>query len=162
MVSHGQVVYLDTVESNHRLRSTVQIALRDKVHSTALGKAFLAALPAEEARKSLEGMDRVPMTPNTMVDIGPLVRELEIVKVRGYAIDDEENEIGSRCVAAAIHGSSHRPIAAISVSAPSLTDGRQDPGQGRPTGLRGGQGTGHPADLNTRRSQRRPAGSRSA
>jgi IclR family acetate operon transcriptional repressor len=119
VVSHGQVVYLDTIESTHRLRSTVQISLRDRVHSTALGKAVLAALPVEEARKSLEDMDRVPMTPNTMVDVEPLLRELEIVKVRGYAIDDEENEIGSRCVAAAILGSSSRPIAAISVSAPT-------------------------------------------
>lgn len=119
VVSHGQVVYLDTVESNHRLRSTVQIALRDKVHSTALGKAFLAALPADEASRMLDVMERTPMTPNTMVDVGSLLRELEIVRVRGYAIDDEENEIGSRCVAAAIHGSSTRPIAAISVSAPT-------------------------------------------
>lgn len=119
VVSHGQVVYLDTVESNHRLRSTVQIALRDKVHCTALGKAFLAALPPADAQTCLEGIDRTAMTPNTVVDVAPLLRELEIVRVRGYAIDDEENEIGSRCVAAAIHGSSSRPIAAISVSAPT-------------------------------------------
>lgn len=119
VVSHGQVVYLDTVESNQRLRSTVQIALRDQVHSTALGKAFLAALDPEEARSTLEKLDRVAMTPNTVVDLAPLLRELDIVRVRGYAIDDEENEIGSRCVAAAIHGGSRRPIAAISVSAPT-------------------------------------------
>ncbi|MFE2040518.1 IclR family transcriptional regulator [Streptomyces sp. NPDC059477] len=119
VLSHGQIVYLDTIESTHRLRSTVQIALRDCVHSTALGKAILAALPVEEARKRLEGADLTAMTSHTLTEVPALLSQLEGVREMGYAVDDEENELGSRCVATAILDGSAKPVAALSVSAPT-------------------------------------------
>jgi IclR family acetate operon transcriptional repressor len=119
VVSHGQVVYLDTIESTQRLRSTVQLSLRDKLHSTALGKAFLAALPEDDAKVRLSEAPRESMTPKTVVSIRALLRQLGEVRERGYALDDEENEVGSRCVAAAILNGRREPIGAISVSAPT-------------------------------------------
>ncbi len=119
VVSHGQVVYLDTIESSQRLRSTVQLALRDNVHSTALGKAVLAALPEDAAEIRLKDVVLKAMTPKTVVALDSLLGQLEEVRGCGYALDDEENELGSRCVAAAILDNDARPIAAISVSAPT-------------------------------------------
>ncbi|MBO4207952.1 IclR family transcriptional regulator [Micromonospora echinofusca] len=124
VVSHGQVVYLDTIESTQRLRSTVQIALRDPVHSTALGKAVLAALPEAQARAHLNREDLTRLTPNTIVTVDAVMDELATYRSTGYAVDDEENELGSRCVAAPILDRYDRPIASISISAPTtrMTD----------------------------------------
>lgn len=126
VVSHGQVVYLDTIESTQRLRSTVQVAIRDHVHSTALGKAVLAALPETQARQVLNGADLAKLTPNTLSTVNDLMAQLATFQRDGYAVDDEENELGSRCVASAIVDGSDRPIAAISISAPTarMDDGR--------------------------------------
>lgn len=119
VVNNGQVIYLDTIESKQRLRSTVQLSLRDKVHSTALGKAFLAALPADEAKIRLTESVRDAITPKTVVSVRALLRQLDENRERGYSLDDEENEVGSRCVAAAIVNGRGDPIGAISVSAPT-------------------------------------------
>lgn len=119
IVSHDQIVYLDTIESTQRLRSTIELSLRDSLHSTALGKAFLAALPEAEAKERLASISRDPMTPKTVVSIRALMRQLTEIRERGYALDDEENELGSRCVAAAILNSRPAPVGAISVSAPT-------------------------------------------
>lgn len=102
VVSHGQVVYLDAVESVQRLRTTVQIALRDRVHTTALGKAVLAALPEEEAREQLAEADWSQLTSNAAGSADELLESLAAFRRLGYAVDDEENEVGSRCVAASI------------------------------------------------------------
>ncbi|MDQ7903774.1 IclR family transcriptional regulator [Phytohabitans sp. ZYX-F-186] len=124
VVSHGQVVYLDAIESVQRLRTTVQIALRDNIHTTALGKTILAALPEQEVREQLAEADWSPITPNTLGSAEALLADLPRFRAQGYAIDDEENEVGSRCVASSILDSAGRPVAAISVSAPTprMTD----------------------------------------
>jgi IclR family transcriptional regulator, acetate operon repressor len=124
VVTHGQVVYLDAIESAQRLRTTVQIALRDRVHTTALGKAILAALPADETHEQLTEADWTAGTPNSVRSADALLAELDRYRARGFALDDEENEVGSRCVAAAILDGAGRPVAAISVSAPTprMTD----------------------------------------
>ncbi|BCB77983.1 IclR family transcriptional regulator [Phytohabitans flavus] len=124
VVSHGQVLYLDAIESAQRLRTTVQIALRDNIHTTALGKSILAALPEREVREQLVEADWSPVTPNTLGSAEELLADLPRFRAQGYAVDDEENELGSRCVAASILDSAGRPVAAISVSAPTsrMTD----------------------------------------
>ncbi|MFY1631775.1 IclR family transcriptional regulator [Solwaraspora sp. WMMB335] len=124
VISHGQVVYLDTIESAQRLRSTVQLALRDPVHCTALGKAILSALPIVEAREQLAETDWSRLTPNTVRSVESLLADLARYRRDGYALDDEENELGSRCVAAPILDGTGRPVAAISISAPTprMTD----------------------------------------
>ncbi|MEV0568744.1 IclR family transcriptional regulator [Dactylosporangium sp. NPDC050588] len=119
VVSHGAVVYLDTIESAQRLRSTVQIALRDNLHSTALGKSILAVLPERQALAQLDEGTWKPLTPNTTMSVEDLLTQLARYRRDGYALDDEENEVGSRCVAAAILDSAGRPVASISISAPT-------------------------------------------
>lgn len=119
VVNNNQVVYLDTIESAQRLRATVHIAIRDHIHSTALGKAILSVLPREEARAMLTSTDRPALTPNTTTNVKDLMVQLEQYAIQGFALDDEENEVGSRCVGAPILDSQGQPVAAISVSAPT-------------------------------------------
>jgi DNA-binding IclR family transcriptional regulator len=88
------------------------------VHSTGVGKAFLAYQDEPLVRKIIaDGLSK--QTDNTIVDAALLLRELEAIRERGFATDMEENEPGIRCVAAPIRDSGGRVFAAISVSGPA-------------------------------------------
>jgi IclR family acetate operon transcriptional repressor len=119
VLSEGQVLYLDMVESRQGLRMAAQVGARDALHSTALGKAMLAALPAAEARQLFMSYRRVRATARTLVSLNELEGDLAHVRRRGYSLDDEENEIGARCVGAAVLDARGRPVAAISISGPA-------------------------------------------
>jgi len=116
--SGDQILYVDVLQSGHRLRTEIPAGGRDHLHSTALGKAILAELPEGEARAILTTIHLVPVTRNTVTAIPALLRQLTAIRGAGYAVDDEENEIGSVCIAAAIRGPDGRPLGAISISGP--------------------------------------------
>ena len=59
-------------------------------------------------------------TPNTIIDRVELKRHLGKIAMQGYAIDDEELDIGVRCVAAPIRDYTHRVVGAVSISGPSM------------------------------------------
>jgi IclR family acetate operon transcriptional repressor len=118
-LSLGRLVYLEMLESERSLRTTVDVGSFDHVHSTALGRAILAELPADEARSILAAAERVAVTPRTRVGLDELIAELERTRERGYSFDDEENEVGARCVGVAIRDEHRRPVAALSISGPA-------------------------------------------
>jgi IclR family acetate operon transcriptional repressor len=111
------VAYLDIVESPMAIRFAARPGDRDAIHSTALGKALAAQLRDEDVRGILaaEGMAR--MTPRTIVDEDEYLRDLAGVRLRGFALDNGENEEGGGCVAVAVPGAD--VPAAISLSAPA-------------------------------------------
>src|SRR6185312_12511424 len=91
----------------------------DMLHCSALGKAYLACLPDDEAR-SLLGTGRLPaQTKNTITSIAALKTRLKLIQNRGYAVDAEESTLGDCCIASAIWNPEQtRPIAAFSISGP--------------------------------------------
>ena len=114
------VVYLDKVEpNNRRVWLASRIGASNPVHCTAMGKAMLAFLPDQEVAEILARIRYTRLTPRTLCTPEALMRSLDRVRRRGYAIDDEEAEIGVRCVGAPILNESGRPVAAVSVSGPS-------------------------------------------
>ena len=117
MLDGHRVTYLDIVESPRSVRLAARAGDRDWVHSTALGKAIAAHLPAERLAEILtsEGMPR--LTTRTITDRAAYLAEVEQVRDRGWALDDGENEPDGRCVAVPLAGSG-LPMA-VSVSAPS-------------------------------------------
>jgi len=96
------------------------------LHCTAIGKALLAAMPPPDARALLAGQKLARRTPNTLVTPADLRAELDRVRERGFAIDDEENERNIRCVGAAVLDHRGRPAWAISVSALTVELGRDE------------------------------------
>lgn len=119
MMSNDQVLYLDILESDQGLRTTVSVGTHDDLHSTALGKAMLATLPPAQSKAMLASKPMEEKTPHTITTIPELMRDLEIIRERGYALDDEENELGARCIAAAIREPRGRVLGAHSVSGPT-------------------------------------------
>jgi len=98
---------------------SAQLGSRRPLHCTALGKAYLAALPADElaARLSTLALDR--RTAATITDPAALAAELELVRRRGWAVDAEEVEEGVVCLGAAVRDHRRRAVAAISVAGPA-------------------------------------------
>jgi len=116
--SGNEVVYLAKVESPHPIRMASRIGARMPMYSTALGKAILAYLPTERVQEIIDA--GIPSrTPYTVSSAEALRVELEQVRARGFALDDQENELGVRCVGAPIFDYSGEVVGAISVSGPA-------------------------------------------
>ena len=92
------------------------VGKRMELHCTALGKVLLAWLPEEEVRRVLSERTLSRHNENTKSSPRRLQDELKETRKRGYAVDDEEAEIGFRCLGAPVFDSSGEVVAAISVS----------------------------------------------
>jgi len=115
--SGTEVVYIAKVESKHALGMSSHIGARLPMYCTALGKAILAF--GNNAHFQAVIAEPLPVrTPNSIVSAQTLKAELALTRARGYAIDNEENESGIRCVGAPILDYTATPIAAISISVP--------------------------------------------
>jgi IclR family acetate operon transcriptional repressor len=112
------VVYIAQVSSPHTLRMFAEVGRHVPPHSTAVGKVLLAALPREEARAILRRTGLAPRTPATITDLAAFEAELDLVTVQGWAADEEEQELGVRCVAVPVGGPGPTP-AALSLSGPA-------------------------------------------
>jgi IclR family acetate operon transcriptional repressor len=93
--------------------------MRSPVHSTGLGKCLLCRLPRSEVEAILKTHPLQPLTPRTIREPSAFYRELEKVRARGYAIDNEEDSQGARCIAAPILDPGGGVRAAISISGPA-------------------------------------------
>lgn len=118
LLDSGEIVYIDKVESNSNVRMASYIGARVPVHCTALGKAIVSSLPPGQVDQLLEHSKLEPHTDRTITDRPRLLEELARCRERGFALDDGENEVGIRCVAAPIFRDSGLVVAAVSISAP--------------------------------------------
>lgn len=113
------MVYVATVDARNLLRMQLNVGRRVPVHCTAVGKAFLAFSPDLVRRMQNSGYSLERLTPSTITTWDALEAELEAVRRHGFSIDDEEQEVGARCVAAPIADPHHRIVAALGISAPA-------------------------------------------
>jgi len=114
----GEVVVINTLESPQAVRMTSKIGHRRFLHTTGLGKILLAGLPDKEVERliKIKGLPR--LTPHSICSKTALMSEIRLVRARGYALDNQENELEGRCIAAAIHGPNDSTLAALSISGP--------------------------------------------
>jgi DNA-binding IclR family transcriptional regulator len=113
------VVYLDKAEPNRRVCMSSKTGSSNPVYCTSLGKAMLAYLPTEATEEIISSVRFIRYTEKTIGSREELLKSLERVRRRGYAVDDEEIEMGVRCVGAPVFDENHMPIAAVSISGPS-------------------------------------------
>lgn len=115
-----EIVYIDRAFSERSGMQVVRaIGGRAPLHLTSTGKLFLSiddakAVRAYATRTGLAGHNK-----NSITDLTKLESELSLVRTRGYARDNEELELGVRCMAAGIFDDSHKLIAGLSISAPA-------------------------------------------
>lgn len=114
-----EAVYIDKVESNvSSIRMVSRVGSRVPLYCSGVGKALLAELSDEEIREVWEASDIRRLTPYTITSLDELMARMKTVRAAGYAIDDEENEEGVRCVAVSLPDYHKEPVYALSISAP--------------------------------------------
>ena len=117
-LDRAEVIYLEKLPGLHPIGlMSSRVGDRSPAHCTGLGKALLAYEPESVVRESLKGGLR-GYTPKTITRMAALLTELARVRQLGFAVDDEEHEVGVVCVAAPVFDS-RRVVAAISVAGPA-------------------------------------------
>ena len=116
------MVYVAQVPGRHAMRMFTEVGRRVDPHCTAVGKAVLAELPDDQARHVVEraGLERA--TVHTICDTTELEAALGEVRARGFAMDEEEQEVGVRCVAVAVPVTTVRLAVSVSGPAPRVSD----------------------------------------
>ncbi|MGC0362657.1 IclR family acetate operon transcriptional repressor [Rhodococcus sp. 27YEA15] len=110
------VVYLSQVPSPHSMRMFIEVGRRVRSHDTGVGKAILAQLGDAEVKSIVERAGMDTPTPTSHATLDSLLIDLAEIRARGYALDEQEQELGVRCVAMSVPGA---PVPmAISVSGP--------------------------------------------
>lgn len=116
----SNIVYIDKFESQKSsVRMVSQIGLSLPMICTGVGKAILAKLDDSEIKAVWDSSKHERKTEYTIIDYESFTKEIDRIRRQGYAVDNEENELGVRCVAAAIAGTDGPCRYAFSVSAPT-------------------------------------------
>ena len=115
--SGSEVVYIAKVESRHTLGMFSHIGTRLPIRCTALGKSILA-FSGPDLIQAVFSEPPQSRTPNTIPSNEALREELVLIRTQGFAVDNEENEVGICCVGAPILDYTGRAIAAMSISGP--------------------------------------------
>jgi DNA-binding IclR family transcriptional regulator len=119
MPDRFELVYLDKVESGQSLQVASRIGARAPLYCTGLGKAYLANVSPQVLADFLSTVRLERRTPHTIVDPDLFRVEMATIRRRGWSVDDVENEIGVRCVGAAVLDDGRTPVAGVSVTAPA-------------------------------------------
>lgn len=109
-------VYIEKVEPTGFIRMDTWVGRRMRVHATSVGKALVAHIPQERLEKILTERGMEKRTPKTITTVSRLLKDLEKVREQGYAVDDEENNMGARCVGAPVFNQQGTIEAAIGLS----------------------------------------------
>lgn len=123
IVDNNEVVYIDKIETEENiggLKMSSRVGSRNLAHSCAVGKVMLSYFSDEEVDTLIKEKGLPKKTARTITDPSQFREQLAIIKKQGYALDDEENEEGIRCVAAPIFDDKGRVISAISLSGPAF------------------------------------------
>jgi IclR family transcriptional regulator, acetate operon repressor len=110
------IIVLTRMESREIMRSLTKVGGRVAMVTSGVGKAVLATYSDEDVTAIIRHHGMPRLTEKSIVRPGDLFRELQKIRKQGYAIDDEEAQIGLRCVAAVVYDNCAEPLAAISVS----------------------------------------------
>jgi IclR family KDG regulon transcriptional repressor len=112
----ADVMYIDKIESKGNIKLAAGIGSRNCIHSTANGKALVSGFTDDYIRKLISISGMPALTESTITNPEDLIKEINQVRLHGYAIDNIENEPGVRCVAAPIFDSRSRIAGSISLS----------------------------------------------
>lgn len=111
------VVYVGQAQSSHSMRMFTEVGRRTHLHGTGVGKAILATLPEHQVVSIVTSMGMSTPTEKSLGTVEELLADLALIRERGYAVDDEEQEIGVRCFSVLVPDTP--TPTAISVSGPT-------------------------------------------
>ncbi|GAA1161441.1 IclR family transcriptional regulator [Ornithinicoccus hortensis] len=104
MLDGDHMVYIAQSPSPHAMRMFTEVGRQALLHNSGVGKAVGAFLPEEQVRAILGRTGMPAATPQTLTDIDALATQLATVRARGYAVDEQEQEVGVQCYAVPVPG----------------------------------------------------------
>lgn len=116
MLDGDGAVYVAQRPSPHAMRMFTEVGRRVHLHNTGVGKALLSTMTDAEVTRLIERTGMPTRTPRTLATLPDLLADLATIREQGYAVDDEEQELGVRCYALPVPGAGV-PVA-LSVSGP--------------------------------------------
>lgn len=114
----GAVLFLSQVETNASIRAFFPPGTLSPMHSSGIGKALLSQMPVDRLERLLSRVELEAFTEKTITRREDLRSDLGAIRERGYSIDDEEKNIGMRCIASPVFDVNGEAVAGISVSGP--------------------------------------------
>ncbi|MGW6708033.1 IclR family transcriptional regulator [Streptomyces sp. NPDC054956] len=124
--SGNALTYIRKIESDQPFRTASRVGTRTAMHATAIGKAVLAHLPPEETEEILRATGMPALTPRTHTGRERLAAELTEIRARGYAVDDEENELSVRCLGVPVFDRDGVPVGGVSLTGVTFLTTRQE------------------------------------
>lgn len=115
----GAVLFLSQVETHASIRAFFPPGTLSPMHASGIGKALLAHMDADRLHRLLQTAQLSRFTDHSITDPVALQRNLETIRAKGYAVDNEEKNAGMRCIAAPVFDMNKEVIAGISVSGPT-------------------------------------------
>ena len=111
-----EIVYVARVPTSRIMTVAINVGTRFPAYATSMGRVLLAGLPPEALEDYLDRVELEPLTPRTVTSKAALRAELARVRARGWAIVDQELEVGLRAVAAPLRDRTGRVVAAVNLS----------------------------------------------
>lgn len=118
VVDQFQCYYLDKIDSKQSVRISTYVGQRLPLHCSAVGKTLMSGMTEEEVDRVIEECGLPRFTEHTITDRQRLLEELARIRAEGLAADNEEFEVGLRCLAAPVRDNHGRVVAAISFAGP--------------------------------------------
>ncbi|MBK1698770.1 HTH-type transcriptional regulator BhcR [Rhodovibrio salinarum] len=116
----GDVVFVSQVETQQPIRAFFPPGTRGHMHASGIGKALLAEMSSERVAAITRQRGLPAFTDNTITTLDRLNEDLAATRTRGWAIDDQERQLGMRCLAAPIFNEFREIVAGISISGPAV------------------------------------------
>lgn len=126
VINGNETMYVQRVETNEIVRVFSSVGRRAPLHATASGKILLSGLSDEKIERMVAEAGLTKYTEKTITDFSSLMDEVNLVKERGYSIEDEEYENDVFCIAAPIRDYTGAIVASISISLPTCRSNDRD------------------------------------
>lgn len=120
------VVYIEKLDDHHNAQFYTQVGRRSPAYCSSIGKCLLSGMSRDERDEVLDRCKFIRFTENTITDRRLFIQHLNNVRIKGWAMDNEEFELGHRCIGATVFDYKGSPVAAISASGSTaqITDTR--------------------------------------
>lgn len=120
LADEDHVVFVSQVETHEAIRAFFRPGTRSPLHASGIGKAILAFLEPQARDAMLRRLDLEVFTAKTHATRASLAADLLGIRARGFSVDDEERNLGMRCVAAPVFNEFGEPVGGVSISGPTV------------------------------------------
>ncbi|RWX81802.1 IclR family transcriptional regulator [Neorhizobium lilium] len=121
VIDGAEVVYVARASQRRVMSINLMAGSRLPAYCASMGRVLLAAMPADQARTLLDETQRTAFTPHTKTDLNVLMEELAEVRKQGFAVIDQELELGLCSIAVPLEDSRGRVVAALNIGAPAAS-----------------------------------------